>query len=114
MKRGILLFVLVLFIMSLSSCVYQHYGIPSAIPGGEYKVVGQAQGKVAVYHLFGQIGLSKKDTVIAEINKELAKMAKSKGGDAVINVRYALRSEFYVVVTREVAFIEGDVIKYGK
>lgn len=111
MKRSLHLaaFVLVLAAMSYG-CAWTHFGVgdTSEVVSKEFEVLGPAEGKLYVWHVLGFIPTN----FHPDMDRVLDQMEASRMGDAVINIRTYERYEWYLVCTRLVTVVEGDVIRY--
>ncbi len=73
----------------------------------KYNIIGKVEDSDGYFSLFGFIPFDK-----ISINDTFKKIARNKGGDALINIRYWLRNSFYVVGTYTSLEVKAEVIKY--
>ncbi len=106
--------VLFLFLVSMiAGCATVPGGIaPSTVPieGRSYTNLGPSAGTDSAIRLLGifpiSTGNSTRDAMETAIGK--------KGGDALINVTVEYYTEFWILFSRAVTEVQGDVIKFDK
>ena len=107
------LFTLVVFLLLfiVAGCAHSPGGIaPSSTPleGKKYENLGKATGSDSLYYLLGIIPISNSNTT----PEALANAIRSRNGDAMINITVESYAQWWVVVTRVVTTVQGDVIKF--
>jgi len=113
MTKSVKMFALVvaLLLFIVSGCAHAPGGIsPSSTPleGKKYVNMGHATGADSLYYLLGIIPLSNSNTT----PEALANAISSRGGDAMINITVESYAQWWVVVSRVVTTVQGDVIKF--
>jgi hypothetical protein len=115
MKRRldrVLLLALVLGVFAIG-CSHVPGGISASstpIEGRAYTSLGKAVGTDSHVMLFGIIPIKGSNSTRAALDAAVA----SRGGDAMINVTVESYAQFWVVFTRRVITIEGDVIRFAQ
>jgi hypothetical protein len=72
-----------------------------------YQIIGTVEDGDGYLNLFGIIPLGE-----ININDTFKEIAKKRGGDALINIRYWYRSSYYFIGTYNSLEVKADVIKF--
>ena len=100
-----------ILLILMPSCATSPGGIAASttpINGREYKVLGNVSETSSRVALLGVLPISGKNSTRDAIESAI----ESKSGDAMINVTVDAHHEFWLLFTRMVTSIEGDVIKF--
>ena len=101
-----------LSILILSGCVSASAGLTTSnipLEGRKYKVLGSAETSVSWFSIdLGIIGFPLSRPPVDEALKELM---NSKGGDALINIRYSTDRMILTLVTLHRFHVKADVVK---
>ena len=113
MSKAIKTFALlvILLVLIVSGCAHAPGGIaPSTTPleGKEYVILGNASGSKSLVYLLGLFPISSANT----IRSAIADAVSSQGGDAMINVTVETYSQYWILFSRVVTSVYGDVIKF--
>ena len=95
----------------LAGCAHTPGGIaPSNVPidGRKYKVLGRARSTDSVVRLFAIIPLTGSNSIASCMDDCI----RSKQGDAMINITSEGYSQFWILFTKKIISVEGDVIKF--
>lgn len=106
-------FLAILAAAGLVGCAHTPGGIaPSNVPidGRKYRVVGHARSTDSVVKLFGILPLSGSNS----ISGAMSDCIRSRQGDAMINITSEGYSQFWILFTRKIILVQGDVIKFEK
>ena len=115
-RKALRLFRLVFCIFCLfaiTGCAHIPGGVaPSNIPidGREYYVIGHAKATDSVVRLLGIIPLSGSNSLSSAVQECIV----SRGGDAMIGITAESYSQFWILFTRDIIMVEGDVIRFKK
>lgn len=109
----ILLFLPIFF--SITACSVIPWGIePTSdiLTDGQgntrkYEIISKVDDSDGYFSLFGFIPFGD-----ISINDAFKKMARNRGGDALINIRYWYRNSFYFIGTYTSLEVKADVIKF--
>lgn len=100
-------------LVMLSGCAMMPGGVaPSNIPleGRPYTNLGRVVETDSRVHLLGLIPITGANTTRDAIDKAV----RSKGGDAMIGVTVEAYLQWWILVTRAVTRVEGEVIRFDK
>ena len=95
----------------VASCTHTPGGIaPSNTPidGREYIVLGSAVETDSLIRLLGIIPLSDPNDISDAVNEAI----KQHGGDALIDVTIEGYSQWWILFTRDVTEVKGNVIRF--
>jgi len=104
------------FTVFLSGCISfgEHYkGLePNArvMESDDYEVLGTAEGQSSSFRLIGLFPV----TPITSFDKAIDEAISDKGGDNLINVKYSIKKDYWVVGMIEVLHVKGVVIRYRR
>lgn len=100
-----------LLLALLSGCVMAPGGVASSntpINGRTYKEVGFADRTDSRVYILGVLPISGANTIRDAINDAI----ESRDGDALINVSVESYSQWWILFTRHVTRVQGDVIRF--
>jgi hypothetical protein len=103
--------VVALLMVVTAGCAHMPGGIaPSSTPleGKTYVELGEATGTDSAVYLLGIIPLTGSNTT----PDALADAVASRNGDALINVTVESYYQYFIVFSRAVTTVQGDVIKF--
>jgi hypothetical protein len=103
--------VLIGLLLLLAGCTMVPGGIaPSNTPinGRTYKVIGPADRTDSRVYLLGMLPLTGANTIRDAVEDAI----QSRDGDALINVSVESYSQWWVILTRHVTRVQGDVIRF--
>ena len=100
-----------IILINVCGCVMNPGGIaPSTTPinGRKYKNLGRVANTDSRIYLFGFIPVSGANTIRNAVDQAVA----SRNGDAMINVSVESYTQFWIILTRFVTRVDGDVIRF--
>ena len=81
-----------------------------ALESGDYVDLGVSEGESSSFHLFWFFPV----TTPMDYNLAIEDAISSKGGENLINVRFWIERQFWIVGTVQVLHVRGNVIRYQK
>lgn len=100
-------------LMFLSGCAMMPGGIAASnvpLEGRPYTNLGRVSTTDSRVHLLGLIPLTGANTTRDAIDEAI----QSKGGDAMIRVTVESYMQWWILVTRAVTRVDGEVIRFDK
>jgi len=112
MKKLLLVVILILLTASCSVIPWGIEPTSDQLRDGQgnnknYDIIGKVDDGDGYFSLFGFIPFGD-----ISINDTFKKLARNRGGDALINIRYWYRSSFYIIGTYTSLEVKADVIKF--
>ena len=94
-----------------AGCAHMPGGVAASttpLEGRKYTNLGPARQSDSRIALFGILPISGSNTIRGAIRKAVS----SRGGDAMINVTVEAYSQYWILFSRDVTAVEGDVIRF--
>lgn len=105
-----------IIITALSGCISGQTHVAGLEPqartleGTDYADLGAAEGESSSFHLFWFFPVTRP----INYDQAVEDAVSSKGGDNLINVRFWIERQFWIMGTVHILHVRGNVIRYQK